>query len=281
MAKSEADKHTSSYKRDAATANDRAREISKKAERKLARAVAYAHLQARRQTFEEASAKGVDLFAEIEKARALEEESAPSTTLDEGSGSDLDSSEGIGEFSEMRPCPLGEEGGSSASGPKNDNKRKESSVGEEIYCEAGSVWRCKGDATVEAFDKLKSKLLRCEARLRKALDGEKSLRLLCDKRARELIHLRYEMNRSQNYKGCLERQFQRKTKDLERLWGRASQAKYECNELKAQIYAQVAGKKNALAKMKVEVVDAWAEAEEIRAKADKKVAVYLKEAADA
>ncbi|XP_075092245.1 uncharacterized protein LOC142172512 [Nicotiana tabacum] len=45
-----------------------------------------------------------------------------------------------------------------------------------------------------AFDKLKSELLRREARLRKALNGEKSLRLLCDKRGKELRHLRYEMN---------------------------------------------------------------------------------------
>ncbi|XP_019225849.1 PREDICTED: actin cytoskeleton-regulatory complex protein pan1-like [Nicotiana attenuata] len=94
VAKAEADEYASSYKRDAATANDRAREISEKAEQKLARAVAHACLQARRQAFEEASTKDVDLSAEIEKDIALEEESAPSTTSDEGSGSDSDSSEG-------------------------------------------------------------------------------------------------------------------------------------------------------------------------------------------
>ncbi|XP_070025244.1 uncharacterized protein [Nicotiana sylvestris] len=122
-----------------------------------------------------------------------------------------------------------------------------------------------------AFDKLKSKLLRCQARLRKALDGKKTLRFLCDKRA-----------------------------------------KYECNELRDQIDALVASKKNALAKAsalkvqlqnarenslvqmsgiaslesdlvktKAEVVDVWADAEAIRAKADKKVAIYLKDVADA
>ncbi|XP_070008100.1 protein CROWDED NUCLEI 4-like [Nicotiana sylvestris] len=139
-----------------------------------------------------------------------------------------------------------------------------------------------------AFDKLKSELLRCEARLRKALDVEKSLRLLCDKR------------------------LQSKLEDLERLWGEVSQAECECNKLRAQIDALVAAKKDALAKasalevqlrnalknilvqrsriaslesdllkMKAEVVDTRAEVEEIWAKVDKKVAVYLKDVADA
>lgn len=55
----------------------------------------------------------------------------------------------VGEFSEMRSCPLGEKGGSSASGPKSGNKRKESSMGEEIYSKAGSAWRHKRDTTIE------------------------------------------------------------------------------------------------------------------------------------
>ncbi|XP_070014173.1 intracellular protein transport protein USO1-like [Nicotiana sylvestris] len=94
VAKSEADEYMSSNKRDAATTNDRAREISENVEQKLAWAVSHAHLQARRQAFEEASTKGVDLSAEIEKARVLEEESAPSTTSDEGSESDSGNTEG-------------------------------------------------------------------------------------------------------------------------------------------------------------------------------------------
>ncbi|XP_070019904.1 intracellular protein transport protein USO1-like [Nicotiana sylvestris] len=74
VAKAEADEDASSYKIYATTVNDRAREISKKAEQKLARAVDYACLQARRQAFEEASAECIDLSAEIEKSRTLEEE---------------------------------------------------------------------------------------------------------------------------------------------------------------------------------------------------------------
>ncbi|XP_070022197.1 uncharacterized protein [Nicotiana sylvestris] len=325
VAKSEADEYVSSYKRDAATANDRVREISEKAEQKLAPAIAHARLQVRRQAFEEASATGVNLSAEIEKSRALEEESAPSTTSDEGSGSDSDGSEG-----------------SSALGLRHDNKWKESSKDEGADSEASPARRLKEDVSVEPAAPEASSLgkivpplspssfpvkgtsrdkdflppssspvegtsrvvrgqglpkgggvsddhvpsrddsngddevrpvdarstfeeaqrLCCERRLTssspscyavkprcgKPRMGEKSLRLLCDKRSTELILLRYEMNRSQNYEGHLERQLQRTTEDLELLWGEVGQAKYECNELRSQIDAQVAAKKNALAK---------------------------------
>nr|XP_009780181.1 PREDICTED: uncharacterized protein LOC104229267 isoform X1 [Nicotiana sylvestris] len=57
-----------------------------------------------------------------------------------------------------------------------------------------------------AFDKLKSGLLRCEARLWKALDEERSLRLLCDEKEVELVHLRYLLSRSLNYKNYLKEQ---------------------------------------------------------------------------
>ncbi|XP_019251137.1 PREDICTED: uncharacterized protein LOC109230059 [Nicotiana attenuata] len=93
-AKSEAEEDTSSYKKDTATANERAREILKKAKHKLDRAVAYARAEARRQAFEEVSAKGTDLSAEIEEALDLEEKLAFSATSDEGSGDDLESSDG-------------------------------------------------------------------------------------------------------------------------------------------------------------------------------------------
>ncbi|XP_070004691.1 uncharacterized protein [Nicotiana sylvestris] len=93
-AKSEAEENASSYMKDAATTNDRAREISEKAKQKLTRAIAHARSQARRHALEEASAKGADLSAEIEKAWILEEESAFSATSDEGSGDDPESSEG-------------------------------------------------------------------------------------------------------------------------------------------------------------------------------------------
>ncbi|XP_070025997.1 peroxisomal and mitochondrial division factor 2-like [Nicotiana sylvestris] len=107
-------------------------------------------------------------------------------------------------------------------------------------------------------------------------------------------------------------QLQRKIETLERLRGEANQVNSKCNDLKAQIDAHVAAKRNALAKasaleiqlrnaqegdpvqasriakletgllkMKAEVMDARIEAEEVRAKADKKVAIYLKDDAEA
>ncbi|XP_070022621.1 uncharacterized protein [Nicotiana sylvestris] len=93
-AKYEAEKDASSYRKHAATANERAREILEKAKQKLDRAVAHARAEARRQAFEEASAKGADLSTEIEEARDLEEELAFSATSDEGFGDDLEYSDG-------------------------------------------------------------------------------------------------------------------------------------------------------------------------------------------
>ncbi|XP_070002526.1 uncharacterized protein [Nicotiana sylvestris] len=144
----------------------------------------------------------------------------------------------------------------------------------------------------KAFDKLKSELLRHEARLWKALDRDKSLRLLCTRKEGELL--------------------ESKTEELERLWGEVGQVKHEFNELKAQVDAQVATKEGALAKdstlevqiwnahandfvrmnmitrlesellkAKAEVVNARAEAVMSHAKADQKLAAYLKGVVDA
>ncbi|XP_070017346.1 uncharacterized protein [Nicotiana sylvestris] len=143
-----------------------------------------------------------------------------------------------------------------------------------------------------AFGKLKSELLRRDARLWKALDGEKSLRLLCTKKEDELLESKME--------------------ELERLWVKVGRVKCKFNELKAQADVQVATKEDALAKAsalevqlrnarvnnsiranmitrleskilkaKAEVVDARAKAVMRRTKADQKVVVYLKGAADA
>ncbi|XP_019264484.1 PREDICTED: uncharacterized protein LOC109242107 [Nicotiana attenuata] len=130
----------------------------------------------------------------------------------------------------MRLCPLGEDEGSSASEPRNNNKRKGPSKGEGAHSEASPAPRLREDVSVEpavpeasrlakmviplpppsfqmkAFDKLKFELLRCEAELRKALEDEISLRLLCDKRSRELVFLRYEAGQSRDYESYLERQ---------------------------------------------------------------------------
>ncbi|XP_070002500.1 uncharacterized protein [Nicotiana sylvestris] len=150
----------------------------------------------------------------------------------------------------------------------------------------------------QAFDKLKCELLRREAMLPKAKDGENSLRLLCDKREDELAHLRCELHK--------------KAEDQEHLTCEVGQDKSERDELKARADVHTIAEKEALAKasalevqlrlvcenssvrtdviiklksellkIKAEVVDAQAEAVMSRTKADKKVAVYLKDAADA
>ncbi|XP_070025613.1 uncharacterized protein [Nicotiana sylvestris] len=291
-AKSEADALIFSYREDAAAANTQAREISEEAELKLAHALAHARLKSRRQAFKKVHAKGFDLSAEIEEAKALEEESVASTTSDEGSATIPWMPNEVLDLVDWA------------------RKLATSLI---MMSASGEICRrASRRLSTMAFNKLKPKLLRCEAKLNKALNGEKSLRLLCDKKTKELIHLRSELNRSHDYEGNLEKQFQRKAETLERLWGKANQVNSKCNELKAQIDAHVAAKRNALAKssaleiqlrnaregnlvqasriakletdllkMKVKVVDARAEAKEVRAKADKKVAIYLKDVAGA
>ncbi|XP_070015708.1 uncharacterized protein [Nicotiana sylvestris] len=110
----------------------------------------------------------------------------------------------------------------------------------------------------------------------------------------------------------LHRELQKKTKDLECLRNEVGRAKRKRDELRARVDTQISANKDALAKasslkvqlhnahenilvqidmisrleskllkMKDEVVDARAEAKIIQAKADKKVATYLKDASDA
>ncbi|XP_070004818.1 uncharacterized protein [Nicotiana sylvestris] len=192
---------------------------------------------------------------------------------------------------------------------KASSARQEEELGE-LRASIEGVHEERTSFAEQTFDKLKSELLCYQARLRKAVDGEKSFRLICDKRWKKLRHLWYEANRSLNYESHLEKQ--NKTEDLERLCGEVGQAKYECNDLRAQIDAHIATKKNTLAKastleiqlqnarennsvqtsriarlesdlseMKAEVMEAGAKVEEIQAKVDRKVAIYLKDVADA
>ncbi|XP_070023158.1 uncharacterized protein [Nicotiana sylvestris] len=156
--------------------------------------------------------------------------------------------------------------------------------------------RNKEIASMKAFDKLKSGLLRCEAMLRKALDEERSLRLLCEEKEVELAHLQYE----------------KKTKALERLRDEVGRARREYDELRARAEAQALEGKDALAKVpdfeaqlrlasdnasvqtnmiaklefelskvRPKIVDARVETAMSRTKANREMAIYSKDVADA
>ncbi|XP_070030160.1 uncharacterized protein [Nicotiana sylvestris] len=141
-------------------------------------------------------------------------------------------------------------------------------------------------------------LLRCEARLLKALNDERSLRLLCDEKEVKLVHLQYEL-----YK---------KAKALKHLQDEVGRARHEHDELKARAEAQALEGKDALAKVpdfeaqlrlvrdnasvqedmivKLEselskvravILDAREKAVMSRTKADQEMAIYSKDAANA
>ncbi|XP_070009917.1 uncharacterized protein [Nicotiana sylvestris] len=154
------------------------------------------------------------------------------------------------------------------------------------------------DATEGDFGKL----------LRKSLNEERSLRLLCDEKEVELVHLRCEASRSLNYENYLKEQKQ--TKALKSLRDRADRAEHD--ELKARVEAQASEGKGALAKVpafeaqlrmardnasvqvdiikkleselskfRVEIDDARAEVVVSQTKADQEMAIYLKDVTDA
>nr|XP_009801754.1 PREDICTED: uncharacterized protein LOC104247429 [Nicotiana sylvestris]XP_016445407.1 PREDICTED: uncharacterized protein LOC107770600 [Nicotiana tabacum] len=104
--KSEADTFVSSYQTDVAAANARAREISAAAELNLSFTVNHARLESRRHTLEEVHAKGFDLFVEIEKVKALEEEAAALLSTDKDSVSGSESGDDEGEVPEGEKAPI-------------------------------------------------------------------------------------------------------------------------------------------------------------------------------
>ncbi|XP_070010137.1 uncharacterized protein [Nicotiana sylvestris] len=202
---------------------------------------------------------------------------------------------GIGDFSQMRPCPLGDGERLLTLGSRVDDKQNESPGCEEARSGASPSQRIKRDDSTNrpvsedsvlertfpvstdgtskseervvpssspnkgtlgdtkplnigsafgeaqrlgfmAFDRLKSELLRYEARLRRTSDREKSLNLLCAKKESELVSI-------------LIFQLDSKTEELERSWGEVGRVKHEFDELQAHVDAQVVAKENALAKV--------------------------------
>ncbi|XP_070025542.1 uncharacterized protein [Nicotiana sylvestris] len=86
LGRSVVEEKASSYTKDVATANEKARDILAGVEQKLTRVVARARAQEWKRAFEEASGKGVDFAVEIEEA--MEEETTYSDAADEDSDDD-------------------------------------------------------------------------------------------------------------------------------------------------------------------------------------------------
>ncbi|XP_070022830.1 uncharacterized protein [Nicotiana sylvestris] len=101
--RAEAKEFVSSYKDDDATANAQARKVSEKAELRLTRAVKHACLESRRQALEDVYAGGINLYADIERVKILEEEALALFSSEDKSSKDSGSDEDGGEI------PVGEE----------------------------------------------------------------------------------------------------------------------------------------------------------------------------
>ncbi|XP_019244314.1 PREDICTED: cingulin-like [Nicotiana attenuata] len=108
-AKSEADALMSSYRKDAASTNARARKVSEEAKLKLSRALEHARLRSRRQAFEDIYAGAIDLLVEIERIKVQEEETA--TQLSSDGGSANESTSGSEDDEDDGEVPEGEEAG--------------------------------------------------------------------------------------------------------------------------------------------------------------------------
>ncbi|XP_070015556.1 uncharacterized protein [Nicotiana sylvestris] len=113
-------------------------------------------------------------------------------------------------------------------------KEKES---DELRATLEGTLREKYAFVEQAFNRLKFELLRHENRLRRTLDREKSLKLLCVKKESELLESKME--------------------ELEQLWGEVGWVKRELDELQAHVDPQVAAKKSVLAKVSTLEMQIW------------------------
>ncbi|XP_070013910.1 uncharacterized protein [Nicotiana sylvestris] len=244
-----------------------ARNISIAAEQKLIRAIKHAKAEARRETLEGIRARGTDLSADLKEDCELEEELALLVAPDEG--------EGAGGSFEMRPCPPGEEDRLLASGSRSVDKRKDSPG-------------------------LKSELLHSEAPLRKALNREKSLKLLCAAKESELVSLQCEVDRSwsRSLEICLQGEVGRAKREFNELQAHVSahfvakekaQAKVSALEMQIQtvrandsaLANMIARLSSELSKEKIDVVNVRAEVVMSNTRAGQKVVAYLKSVAAA
>ncbi|XP_070010222.1 uncharacterized protein [Nicotiana sylvestris] len=94
-------------------------------------------------------------------------------------------------------------------------------------------------ACSEAFDRLKTTLLCCEALLREAQEMGRSLELLCAAKENELVFRVQET--------LLEIQWKDKVHELEKLWGEVGVAKCDFDELQAHVSAHSKAKERAQA----------------------------------
>ncbi|XP_070010505.1 uncharacterized protein [Nicotiana sylvestris] len=139
----------------------------------------------------------------------------------------------------------------------------------------------------KAFDSLKSELLCSEAPLREALDKEKSLKLLCVEKEKELLSLRRKVDQSRSRGIRLEKQLEEKAEELGQLWGKVGRAKREFNKLQAHTgHANDSARVNMITRLSSELSKAKTKAVNVEAKvvmsntgAGQKVEAYSKSAA--
>ncbi|XP_070019412.1 uncharacterized protein [Nicotiana sylvestris] len=160
-----------------------------------------------------------------------------------------------------------------------------------------------------AIIKFRAELSQCEAELKKYLDEEKALKLLCSQKKEELKDLQTELAKARKNEAELDEQLQQKLEMIGKLRIKVDRVKSDCHRWKdnmdrlavdkkaslaqlASAEAQLRGKKmknlaqakkikeleESLAKVGAEVAEAKAEVEKTKATTDKTIAVHLRDA---
>ncbi|XP_070026165.1 uncharacterized protein [Nicotiana sylvestris] len=220
---------------------------------------------------------------------------------------------GLGDVTELRSAPTGEE---VVPKPAKDKKRRRASPSDTPKPKKSRARKPRGDFAAlsigvaqkavvlhwEAFNKSQAELSRCEANLKKLNKERDALKCLYVKKEEEIRDLRADLAQARKKGAKLDTQVTIILKEIELLRWEVDQVKADCDWWKENVDRLAAEKEVVLAKLlsdkvqlrrvkekslaqakrieelEVELVEAKAEAGEMKISADKSIVVYLADA---